>query len=183
MLDIGGGELLVIGIVALVVIGPKELPGLLRTAGNAMGKVRRMAAEFRGQFDEAMREAELEEAKKAFNSVDDAARSANTGGFNPLDTIRNEIKAVKEEMKVSQPSADATASPAVAPASQPALTPTPATAVEPVVTPAAAPAAPAAPPPAVAAVETSAPAEEEPKPKRTRKAKAAEPNADSGSAA
>ncbi len=79
MLDIGGGELLVIGIVALVVIGPKELPGLLRTAGNAMGKVRRMAAEFRGQFDEAMREAELEEAKKAFNSVDDAARSATTG--------------------------------------------------------------------------------------------------------
>ncbi len=98
MFDIGGGELLVIGIVALVVIGPKELPGLLRTAGNAMGKVRRMAAEFRGQFDDAMREAELDQAKKAFTDVNDVARSATTS-FNPLDTIRNEIKAVKDEMK------------------------------------------------------------------------------------
>jgi sec-independent protein translocase protein TatB len=98
MFDIGGGELLVIGIVALVVIGPKELPGLLRTAGNAMGKVRRMAAEFRGQFDEAMREAELDQAKKAFTDVNDVAKSATTS-FNPLDTIRNEIKAVKDEIK------------------------------------------------------------------------------------
>jgi len=110
MLDIGGGELLVIGIVALVVIGPKELPGLLRTAGNAMGKVRRMAAEFRGQFDEAMREAELDEAKKAFTSMDDAARSATTSNFNPLDTIRNEIKAVKDEIK-GAPAPDAPPSP------------------------------------------------------------------------
>ena len=98
MFDIGGGELLVIGIVALVVIGPKELPGLLRTAGNAMGKVRRMAAEFRGQFDEAMREAELDQAKKAFTDINDTAQSATTS-FNPLDTIRNEIKAVKDEIK------------------------------------------------------------------------------------
>jgi sec-independent protein translocase protein TatB len=98
MFDIGGGELLVIGIVALVVIGPKELPGLLRTAGNAMGKVRRMAAEFRGQFDEAMREAELDQAKKAFTDINDTAKSATTS-FNPLDTIRNEIKAVKDEIK------------------------------------------------------------------------------------
>jgi sec-independent protein translocase protein TatB len=106
MFDIGGGELLVIGIVALVVIGPKELPGLLRTAGNAMGKVRRMAAEFRGQFDEAMREAELDQAKKAFTDVNDAAQSATTS-FNPLDTIRNEIKAVKDEIKGAQTGAAA----------------------------------------------------------------------------
>ncbi len=98
MFDIGGGELLVIGIVALVVIGPKELPGLLRTAGNAMGKVRRMASEFRGQFDEAMREAELDQAKKAFTDVNDVAQSATTS-FNPLETIRNEIKSVKDEIK------------------------------------------------------------------------------------
>ncbi len=181
MLDIGGGELLVIGIVALVVIGPKELPGLLRTAGNAMGKVRRMAAEFRGQFDEAMREAELEEAKKAFNSVDDAARSATTGGFNPLDTIRNEIKAVKEEMKVSQPAADSSAAPAAASAS----TPAPSVVVEPVAPPPPVVIEPVAPPPAVAAVEAPAAAEEPAKPKRTRKAKAAgsDSNTDSGSAA
>ena len=118
MLDIGGGELLVIGIVALVVIGPKELPGLLRTAGNAMGKVRRMAAEFRSQFDEAMREAEIDEAKKAFTSMDETARSATTGGFNPLDTIRNEIKAVKDEMKPAQSAAEAAPAPTV---SEPAV--------------------------------------------------------------
>jgi sec-independent protein translocase protein TatB len=121
MFDIGGGELLVIGIVALVVIGPKELPGLLRTAGNAMGKVRRMAAEFRSQFDEAMREAEIEEAKKAFTSMDETARSATTGGFNPLDTIRNEIKAVKEEMRPAQPATEASAA-ATAPAPSVAVT-------------------------------------------------------------
>ncbi len=180
MLDIGGGELLVIGIVALVVIGPKELPGLLRTAGNAMGKVRRMAAEFRGQFDEAMREAELEEAKKAFNSVDEAARSANTGGFNPLDTIRNEIKAVKEEMKGPQPAADQ--SPTTTPSSVAAsVEPAPAQPA-PVI---AAPAEPLPLQPAVAAVEAPPPAAVEPeaeaeKPKRTRKSTK---NSDSGSAA
>ena len=61
MFDIDSGKLLIIGIVALVVIGPKELPGVLRQVGNALGKVRRMAAEFQGQFMDAMRESELEE--------------------------------------------------------------------------------------------------------------------------
>ena len=54
MFDLGGGELLVIGIIALIVIGPKELPGLLRTIGQALGKLRRMAADFQGQFSDAM---------------------------------------------------------------------------------------------------------------------------------
>ena len=57
MFDISWGELLIIGMVALVVIGPKELPGVLRTVGQWMAKVRRMAAEFQDQFREAMREA------------------------------------------------------------------------------------------------------------------------------
>jgi sec-independent protein translocase protein TatB len=158
MLDIGGGELLVIGIVALVVIGPKELPGLLRTAGNAMGKVRRMAAEFRGQFDEAMREAELEEAKKAFTSMDETARSASTAGFNPIDTIRNEIKAVREDLKGPEPAAPA---PPEAPA------PLATAPVEPIVDlPAPAPIA------STVSEAPAAPADEEPaKPKRARKAK------------
>jgi sec-independent protein translocase protein TatB len=100
MFDVGGGELLVIGIVALIVIGPKELPGLLRTVGNAAGKVRRMAAEFRSQFDEAMREAEIDQAKKAFTDISDTAQSATSAAsFNPLETIRNEIKSVKDEVK------------------------------------------------------------------------------------
>ena len=64
MFDIGWGELVVIGIVALIAIGPKELPGVLRTLGQWMGKIRRMAAEFQGQFQEAMREAEMADLKK-----------------------------------------------------------------------------------------------------------------------
>jgi len=61
MFDIGWGEFLVIGIVALIVIGPKELPGVLRSLGQGISKIRRMASEFQGQFQEAMREAEMAE--------------------------------------------------------------------------------------------------------------------------
>jgi sec-independent protein translocase protein TatB len=64
MFDIGWGELLVIGIVALIAIGPKELPTVMRTIGQWMGKVRRMASEFQGQFQEAMREADMADLKK-----------------------------------------------------------------------------------------------------------------------
>jgi sec-independent protein translocase protein TatB len=74
MFDIGWGELLVIGIVALVVIGPKELPGVLRTLGQAMNKVRRMASEFQGQFQEAMREAEMQDIKKSVDELTSSAR-------------------------------------------------------------------------------------------------------------
>jgi len=64
MFDFGAGELVVIGVVALVAIGPKELPGLLRTVGQAVGKLRRMAGDFQGQFNDAMREADLADAQK-----------------------------------------------------------------------------------------------------------------------
>ena len=68
MFDIGWSELVVIGVVALIAIGPKELPGVLRMVGQWMGKARRMAAEFQGQFNEAMREAEMADIKKTFAS-------------------------------------------------------------------------------------------------------------------
>ena len=64
MLDFGSGELVVIGVVALVAIGPKELPGLLRTIGQAIGKLRRMAGDFQNQFNDAMREADMADAQK-----------------------------------------------------------------------------------------------------------------------
>ncbi|MDI1347350.1 MAG: Sec-independent protein translocase protein TatB, partial [Pseudolabrys sp.] len=59
MFNLGWGEILLIGIVALIAIGPKELPGVLRTVGQMIGKVRRMANEFQGQFQEALREADI----------------------------------------------------------------------------------------------------------------------------
>ena len=64
MFDIGWGELLIIGIVALIAIGPKELPAALRALGQWMTKIRRMASDFQNQFQEAMREAELSDLKK-----------------------------------------------------------------------------------------------------------------------
>ncbi len=75
MFDIGWSELVVIGVVALIAIGPKELPGVLRTVGQWMGKVRRMAADFQGQFNEAMREAEMADLKKSFDEIKDTATS------------------------------------------------------------------------------------------------------------
>jgi sec-independent protein translocase protein TatB len=64
MFDFGAGELIVIGVVALVAIGPKELPGLLRTIGQAVGKMRRMAGDFQNHFNDAMREADMAETQK-----------------------------------------------------------------------------------------------------------------------
>ncbi|MDE2378350.1 Sec-independent protein translocase protein TatB [Bradyrhizobium sp.] len=79
MFDIGWSELVVIAVVALIAIGPKELPGVLRMIGQWMGKARKMAAEFQGQFQEAMREAEMADLKKSFDEVREAA-SGFTGG-------------------------------------------------------------------------------------------------------
>jgi sec-independent protein translocase protein TatB len=89
MFDIGWGEFVVIGIVALIVIGPKELPGVLRSMGQWVGKIRRMAGEFQGQFQEAMREAEMADLKKDVDEMTSAARGFSN--FDPLDTVRKEM--------------------------------------------------------------------------------------------
>ena len=73
MFDIGWSELVVIAVVALIAIGPKELPGVLRMVGQWMGKARKMASEFQGQFQEAMREAEMADLKKGFDDIKEAA--------------------------------------------------------------------------------------------------------------
>lgn len=64
MFDIGYSELLMIAVVALVVIGPKDLPNVMRTVGKWVGKARGMARHFRSGIDTMMREAELEEMEK-----------------------------------------------------------------------------------------------------------------------
>ncbi|PDT87893.1 twin-arginine translocase subunit TatB [Bradyrhizobium sp. Y36] len=86
MFDIGWSELVLIGVVALIAIGPKELPGVLRMVGQWMGKARKMAAEFQGQFQEAMREAEMADLKKSFDEVKEAAT-----GFNPLTSLQKDV--------------------------------------------------------------------------------------------
>ena len=69
MFDITSSKLLLLGIVALLVIGPKDFPALMRTIGKYMGIIRGHAREFRAQFDEAMRESELEQLKKQVETV------------------------------------------------------------------------------------------------------------------
>ena len=64
MFDIAPTELLVVAVVALLVIGPKDLPKALRFVGNWVGKARRMAAHFRAGVDNMVRESELEDLKK-----------------------------------------------------------------------------------------------------------------------
>jgi sec-independent protein translocase protein TatB len=76
MFDIGWSELLVIAVVAIIVVGPKDLPRLMRAFGHYAGKLRRMAVEAQRQFENAMR-AELEEAREAIESVGDSSRTVD----------------------------------------------------------------------------------------------------------
>ncbi|MDZ7603944.1 MAG: Sec-independent protein translocase protein TatB [Hoeflea sp.] len=90
MFDIGWPELLVVAIVLIIVVGPKDLPPMLRAFGRTTKKLRGMANEFRGQFDEALREAELDDVKKTF----DEARK-----LNPMQTIRDAVNPLKDTAK------------------------------------------------------------------------------------
>jgi sec-independent protein translocase protein TatB len=107
MFDIGWGELLLIGIVALIAIGPKELPGVMRTIGQWTGKLRRMASEFQNQFQEAMREAEMADLKK---QVDDMTSQAQGfANFDPIGDVRHELDSTQQQIEsavVSEPAAD-----------------------------------------------------------------------------
>ncbi len=69
MLDVGYSELLVIAIVMIVVVGPKDLPKMLRAFGKATSKFRQMSGDFKRQFDDALKEAELDDVKKTLDSV------------------------------------------------------------------------------------------------------------------
>jgi len=101
MFDIGWSELLLIGIVALVVIGPKDLPKVLRALGQMMTKVRSMASEFQGQFQDAMREAELADIKK---QAEDLASTATNAIQNPMQSIESELqKTVGDAASSTQP--------------------------------------------------------------------------------
>src|SRR5829696_709121 len=68
MFGIDSGEILIIAIVALIVIGPKDLPRVMRTIGNFVGRARGMARHFRSGLDTMMREAELEEMEKKWSA-------------------------------------------------------------------------------------------------------------------
>jgi len=117
MFDIGWSELVVIAVVALIAIGPKELPGVLRTVGQYMGKIRRMASEFQGQFQEAMREAEMADLKKQVDEMTDTAKGFTD--FDPLASVKKEVDSFTADPLGSATSSAASASPEAAAPSAP----------------------------------------------------------------
>lgn len=109
MFEIGWTEMLVIAIVMIVVVGPKDLPKMLRTIGRMTTKARSMAGDFQRQFNEALKEAELDDVKKSFDDLK---------GLNPANEIRKQLNPFEKAaadvragldsaMKPSQPAAPA----------------------------------------------------------------------------
>ncbi len=94
MFTLGWGEIVVIGIVALIAIGPKELPTVLRTIGQWTGKIRRMANEFQGQFQEALREAELSDLQKHAEDIGGSVTSL--ADIDPLAEEQKQIERIGE---------------------------------------------------------------------------------------
>jgi sec-independent protein translocase protein TatB len=127
MFDIGWSELVVIAVVALIAIGPKELPGVLRMVGQWMGKARKMAAEFQGQFQEAMREAEMADLKKSFDEVREAA--SGLAGGNVMTSLQKDVGDALHIGDIDKPATSSEAPATEAPAAMPAIEP-PATSSE-----------------------------------------------------
>jgi sec-independent protein translocase protein TatB len=149
MFDISWTEFLLIGVVALIFIGPKELPAVLRTLGQWTRRIRSMAADFQSQFHEAMREAEMADLKK---QVDDIAHDIKS--YDPLKDVRADVEAAGKDIQSSlEKSAESAAGAATTQSETPALAEAAATAATGPVAPQAvaeltAPAEPAAAAPA-----------------------------------
>jgi sec-independent protein translocase protein TatB len=116
MLDLDISKMIIVGIVALAVIPPKDLPRVMRTVGQTIGKMRRMASEFQGQFMEAMREvereADLESVKKEFQAINDQAKIDTS--FDPVGLMREDMtKAVATSASVPEAVASNAATPEI----------------------------------------------------------------------
>ncbi|MFT4075358.1 MAG: Sec-independent protein translocase protein TatB [Asticcacaulis sp.] len=91
---IGGGELVLIAVVALVVVGPKDLPKLLRQVGRFVGKMRRMADEFRTSFEDMARQSELEDLRKEVDAL-------RAGQIKAFDDVSHQMKAIETDINSS----------------------------------------------------------------------------------
>ncbi len=106
MFDLGWGELLIVGVVALVVLGPKELPNALRTVSNLTKTARKLAGEFQSGVNEIVREAELEDARKAAQSISKGSVSkAIEKAIDPTGEMKSAVTGIEKDVKsVSQAS-------------------------------------------------------------------------------
>jgi len=113
MFDIGWTEMLVIAVVMIVVVGPKDLPKMLRTFGKTTAKLRSMAGDFQKQFNDALKEAELDDVKKSVDTL----RGLNPANeirkqLNPFEKAAADVRAgIDKAMKPSTPASSATATP------------------------------------------------------------------------
>ncbi|MEQ1713127.1 MAG: Sec-independent protein translocase protein TatB, partial [Hyphomicrobium sp.] len=111
MFDISWSELLILGIVTLVFVGPKELPVFLRTIGKYVGMVKRQAGEFREQFDTAMREAEFEQIRKDMmgvkTDVESTMRDAGRSVESEFDGMKSELDKAAQGGPLVDPATDA----------------------------------------------------------------------------
>ena len=111
MFDISWSELLILGIVTLVFVGPKELPVFLRTIGKYVGMVKRQAGEFREQFDTAMREAEFEQIRKDMmgvkTDVESTMRDAGRSVESEFDGMKSELDKAAHGDTLVDPATDA----------------------------------------------------------------------------
>lgn len=161
MFDLAWSEIALIGVVALVVIGPKDLPGAIRGVAQMLGKARRMAGEFQTHVDEMVREAKLDEVKREIDSFRNTVQNEVYKAANVEELKRDIVDPLKDTMRdvqtgFTQAGADVKAAMSdTAPAATPAE-PAPATPVSeppamippaPDPAPAAVVAAPVAPPP------------------------------------
>ncbi len=93
MFDIGWTELLVIAVVAILFVGPKDLPGVLRTLAQALGKLRKIAGEFQTQFNEALKEAELDDLKRDVEGIKNAATFKDVRDeLNPFKDVDKDLR-------------------------------------------------------------------------------------------
>jgi sec-independent protein translocase protein TatB len=101
MFNIDWGELFVIVVVALVVVGPKDLPRLMRTAGQWAGRARAMADQFRRSFDDIARQSELEELRAEVNKLQQSPMAEIESAMYPTD-----LTASMDDVGVPAPPAD-----------------------------------------------------------------------------
>ena len=100
MFDLGWLELLVIGITALIVVGPKELPQLFRTVGRFFGKIKAMAREFSQSMEEAANESGLKDATKTLNSITDLHQKTKLPTKKNLEQkFKEKINPIQESIK------------------------------------------------------------------------------------
>ncbi len=100
MFDLGWLELLVIGITALIVVGPKELPQLFRTVGRFFGKIKAMAREFSQSMEEAANESGLKDATKTLNSITDLHQKTKLPTKKDLEQkLKEKINPIEESIK------------------------------------------------------------------------------------